>query len=244
MTTEKQERVDLSNGASASVPLGVLAALLAAWLMVSSSVDAASFDCEKAASSVEKMICADPELSPLDEYLGRYSAAARTTLAHADTCLATDPRNWLRTSRNACKDAACLKQSYLQRLAVLDALQPGTSSVRNIERPREMPLVWIVPPALDEIAAPRDGPTRPLIVRGTLRDDIADGDGYVIQDSNGDKHLILLLMFLESVTTNALSDLARAPNAIYEARGRSDISSEGGVHFSPGHCTFVYRVSP
>lgn len=247
MATTKHGRIDLSIGASATLPsvsLGMLAMLLVACMTVSSPVIAASFACGKAASSVEKMICADPGLSLLDEHLGRYYAAARTTLAHADTCLAADQRNWLRTSRDACTDAACLKQQYLKRLAVLDALQPGASSLRNLELPRGLPLVWIVSPALDEVAAPRNGPTRPLIVRGTLRDETAEGDGYVIQESKGDKHLILFLMFLESASTAALGDLAHVPNAIYEARGQSDVSSEGGKHFSPGRCTFVYRVAP
>ena len=236
MATSKHDRIDVSRVASAM--------LLAACMTVSSPVIAASFACGKAASSVEKMICADRELSLLDEHLGRYYAAARRTLVQADTCLAADQRSWLRMSRNACTDAACLKQEYLKRLAVLDALQPGASSLRSLELPREMPLVWIIPPALDEVAAPRNGPTRPLIVRGTLRDETADGDGYVIQESNGDKHLILFLMFLEAASTTALGDLAHVPNAIYEARGQSDVSSEGGKYFSAGRCTFVYRASP
>ena len=250
MGARKHERIDLSHGASAKLPLvllGVFAvavALSAACMMGSSPVTAASFACDKGASSVEKMICADPELSGLDEYLGRYYAAARTTLVNAEACLAADQRNWLRTSRNVCKDAACLRQKYLGRLAVLDALQPGASSLRSLELPRALPLVWIVPPALDEVAAPRNGPTRPLIIRGTLRDESADGDGYVIQESNGDKHLMLFLMFLESASTTALGDLARVPNATYEARGQSDVSSESVKDFSPGRCTFVYRVTP
>lgn len=247
MTRRKLERIDLSTSASATMPMasiGAFAVLLVACTMISSPVVAASFACEKAASRVEKMICADPDLSQLDEHLGRYYAAARTTLAHADACLAVDQRNWLRTSRNACKDVACLKQKYLKRLAALDALQPGASSLRGVDLPREMPLVWIVPPALDEMAAPRDGPTRALTVRGTLRDESANGDGFVIQASSGDKHLILFLMFLESASTTALSDLARVPNAIYEARGQTDVTREGGMDFSPGRCTFVYRVAP
>lgn len=214
--------------------------LLAACLLASSSVPAASFACEKAASTVEKTICADPELSLLDEHLGRYYAAARGVLSHADTCLAVDQRSWLRSSRDACTDAVCLKQKYRQRLAVLDALQPGASSLRDIALPRAMPLLWIIPPALDEVAAPRNLASKSLVARGTLRDEVADGDGYVIQEANGDKHLVLFLMFLESASISALGDLARVSDAVYEARGQSD----DGVHFSPGRCTFVYRVAP
>lgn len=202
---------------------------------------AASFACDKAKTAVEKQICGDAELSTLDEYLGRYYAAARSTLKHADTCFVGDQQNWLRTKRDKCADGACLKRVYLQRLAELDALQPGATSLRNVELPRDMPLVWIVPPALDEVAAPRNRAAKPLVARGRLVDDVARGDGFVIQESDGRKRLLVPLMFLEPPTVDALAGLASLPNASYEARGQSE---DGGTHFAASRCTFVYRAAP
>ena len=63
---------------------------------------AASFPCERATSKVERMICANPELSTLDEHLGRYYAAAKTQLGDGADCLRGDQRGWLRNTRNAC----------------------------------------------------------------------------------------------------------------------------------------------
>lgn len=209
-----------------------------------SATKAASFPCGKAKTAVEKQICADPELSALDEHLGRYYAAARATLAHDTTCLVGDQKRWLRSERDTCKDPACLKRRYLQRLAVLDALQPGASAVRNLELPPEKSLAWIVPPALDEVAAPRDTRTTPLAVRGKLLDEVADGDGFFIQAADGTRHMLVGLMFLESPDAEQLAGLAHDVDANYEVHGRRLALGEDGGDFAQGSCRFVYRASP
>ena len=108
------------------------------------TASAASFPCEKATTAVEKSICADKAVSELDEHLGRYYSAARAALGTGKSCLAQDQKAWLKT-RNACKDAKCLKRVYLGRLAMLDALQPGMTAVKNIDLPRVDTLMWIIP---------------------------------------------------------------------------------------------------
>ncbi len=218
-------------------------AFASVFAMHSSTAIAASFPCDKAASAVEQSICSDPELGTLDEYLGRYYSGARLALSHADACLVGDQLHWLRTARNTCKDAACLKRTYLQRLAALDALQPGVTRLRNVALPTEMPLVWIVPPAQDQVAAPRNQRTQPLVARGKLVDEIAHGDGIFLVSVNGKKHLLLPLMFLEAPSDSALALLARVPNATYEVRGQSDPKDDAGKHFASSKCTFVYRVT-
>ena len=212
--------------------------------MLSTTAVAASFPCDKAASAVEKTICSDPELGTLDEYLGRYYSGARVALAHADACLVSDQLGWLRTVCNPCKDAACLRRVYLQRLATLDALQPGVTRLRNVALPTEMPLVWIVPPTRDQVAAPRNQRTQPLVARGKLVNEITNGDGFVLRTAGGNKHLLLPVMFLDAPSDSELAALARAPNATYEVRGQSETTKEGYGHFAPGKCTFVYRGTP
>ena len=128
------------------------------------TLQAASFPCAKATTTVEKAICASSELSALDEDLARYYAAGREGLRHAEGCLVSDQRAWIRSVRDGCKDAACLRDAYLGRLAALHAIQPGATSLRNIELPRMPSLVWIVPPAADQVAAPRNVQTSPLTV--------------------------------------------------------------------------------
>src|SRR5689334_21723575 len=81
---------------------------------------AASFDCSKAATRTEKQVCADPVLSRLDEQrddayrTAQHRAASRPALRDAQ-------RNWLATRRDTCKDSACLRKAYLDRIdALLD----------------------------------------------------------------------------------------------------------------------------
>ena len=79
---------------TANVVLGVLLGLL--W---SAGAAAASFPCEKAQTRIEKAICADKEVSDLDEYLGRYYARrGRRWGARGNACA--------RTSSNGCARCA------------------------------------------------------------------------------------------------------------------------------------------
>lgn len=208
-----------------------------------SAVQAASFPCEKATTAVEKTICSSPELSTLDEYLGRYYAAGRTSLKHAEDCLVRDQRAWISTVRNTCKDAACLKGAYLERLSVLHAVQPGATSLRSLELPRAPSLVWIVPPAADQVAAPRTARTSALSVSGKIVNEVTNGDGYVLQSEGGTKHTIVSLMFLDQATSETLNHLAKSANARYEVRGQTEVSASGAKAFAASQCTFVYRAA-
>jgi uncharacterized protein len=81
---------------------------------------AASFDCAKAATTTEKLICGDPQLSQLDGQLAQAYRRALEGAVNPDK-LRAEQRAWLRTERKACGDDACLKTVYAQRLAALAA---------------------------------------------------------------------------------------------------------------------------
>jgi uncharacterized protein len=222
----------------------LLVATLSVMCLLGGTAHAASFPCEKARSPTEKMICGNQEVSDLDEYMGRYYSAARSDLKQGGNCLAADQREWLRTQRDACKDADCLKQVYLKRLAELDPMQPGASALRNVELPRVKALVWIVPPAQDNVAAPVDKNAKPLVAQGTILNEVSGGDGYVLRTGDGKRHLIVPLMFLEGPTTERLEVLAKSKGAGYELRGHAEVGSDGSTHFAPSRCVFVYRTTP
>lgn len=88
-----------------------------ALLVTGSPVLAASFDCSKASSLVEKAICADSELSELDSALARAYKGALTAAANP-AGLKAEQRSWI-ASRDQCKDAACLRSAYQMRVAAL-----------------------------------------------------------------------------------------------------------------------------
>lgn len=105
------------------VPLIAAASLLGSLLTGPSLARAASFDCAKAKTPVEKMICSDATLSELD---GRLASAYRRALGLASNPepLKAEQRAWLTTERKRCADVACLRQAYQQRRTALEAAAP------------------------------------------------------------------------------------------------------------------------
>jgi len=99
--------------------MGVLLVLLP--LCLAAEAQGASFDCEKAGTAVEKLICADAELSKLDEEM---TAAYKTALQdekQPDSVRQTQ-KKWLK-ERNNCPavDAGCVKRAYETRLHILSS---------------------------------------------------------------------------------------------------------------------------
>lgn len=81
---------------------------------------APSFDCARATQQAEKLVCASPELSALDEELRRaYAGALEHILPDWKRDLVREQRNWVRYVRNTCADAGCLRSAYTTRIAVL-----------------------------------------------------------------------------------------------------------------------------
>lgn len=80
-----------------------------------------SFDCDKAATTVEKTICSDSELSRLDEALEQaYSATLRQ---HEVGRIRATQLRWL-AQRNACRAQPCIRSAYLARLEALEMALP------------------------------------------------------------------------------------------------------------------------
>ena len=78
----------------------------------------ASFDCSKAASPTEKLICNNESVSKLDEQL---ASAYKQTLESATDkdAIKKAQLEWLKQQR-ACKEAECLTQAYQARIAELN----------------------------------------------------------------------------------------------------------------------------
>ena len=208
-----------------------------------STAQSASFPCEQAKSTAEETICSNPELSTLDEHLGQYYSAARSALKPADSCLVSDQKNWLRAQRDSCSDAGCLRQAYLRNVPLnLILSQPGVTRIRNVELPSVKALVWIVPPAQDQVAAPVNKEAKPLVAQGAIVNEVSGGDGYVLSANDGKRMLIVPLMFLESPTTEILASLSKVGGE-YEVRGYAEAGGDGSLHFAPSRCVFVYRTA-
>jgi len=219
--------------------------LAAAFCGLANIAAAQSFDCATAQTRVEKMICADRAVADLDEYLGRYYSAARAEMPGAVSCLQANQAQWLKTTRDACADGACLKSAYLNRLAELDPLQPGATALKNVELPPVPSLVWVVPPALDKVAAPPNPRAKPYEAAGALLDDIGsnpNSDGIAIRLKDGTRIPLVMLMFLEGPTQARLAILAKDRAATFRARGFVATDSSGKLFFEPSRCVFLHRL--
>jgi uncharacterized protein len=216
-------------------------ALALACALASAGATAASFDCAKARSPVEKQICADPELSRFDELLARFYSAARDRLQENARCLVSDQQQWLRT-RNACAGGACLKAAYLARLAELAALQPGMNLPRNLELPAAPALAWAIATPEEMKGDPRV-PSKPFRVEGRL----AFGeDGYQVRNDAGKGYVLIGDMFLGGATATQLPVILETGKAArFAARGllRDKEDARGVASFDNHHCVYLHRLN-
>lgn len=80
----------------------------------------ASFDCTRASSEVERVVCSDSRVSKLDE---DYANQFRSAIANASDpeSVRANGRAWLRVVRDACSSAECLVDAYSTRILELQA---------------------------------------------------------------------------------------------------------------------------
>jgi len=87
---------------------------------------AATFDCDKASTFVEKVICSDLRLTNLDDQLGRLYKDALAASSNSGA-LKAEQKAWL-SSRNQCKDSDCIMKAYDDRISVLGAMSAPAKS--------------------------------------------------------------------------------------------------------------------
>ncbi len=125
---------------------------------------AASFDCRKATSFVEKTICSEPLLSKLDEALAsNYRRMLESDFGGTKQSLRAEQLRWLAT-RNSCSDAKCILEAYRKRVnetcdyGVVTGVHPICTSAEDIISPE--PQTPPTPTATPDNGA-RDTPTTP-----------------------------------------------------------------------------------
>ncbi len=92
----------------------------------------ASFNCSKAHSKIEKMICADKELSAMDsELLPIYQQARKAT--NNSKAFRNNGKKTLRWRNKNCKNKACLVKWYKDRRAELLQITQSNSTDRNTD---------------------------------------------------------------------------------------------------------------
>jgi uncharacterized protein len=98
-------------------------------MAITASASAASFDCKKAATLVEKEICSSEILGKLDDAVAEnYKGSLRTNLGDGGLHLKKTQRQWLK-ERNSCKTPACIEEKYRERIDALCNDYPAISGV-------------------------------------------------------------------------------------------------------------------
>ncbi len=105
--------------------MGGLVVLGFGCLVLVQAAQAASFDCAKAGTKVEKLICADAGLSKLDEELNAAYTAALKDEKKA-SAIKQSQKQWMK-ERNGCSDVGCVKRAYESRLLILKAFNNNIS---------------------------------------------------------------------------------------------------------------------
>ena len=100
-----------------------------------SNIHAASFDCKKAKTEIEKMICSDKEVSTLDQEMDRMYKKALALVSYKAQ-MKKQQQEWIRTLRNACEDEACLLREYRDRIAALNSTLAAAALKRKPEDPK------------------------------------------------------------------------------------------------------------
>lgn len=101
---------------------------------------AASFDCAKAQTPIERSICSSPPLSELDSSLALAYKGALERSPSPDQ-LRAEQRTWLRDIRNKCTSPVCLTDTYQQRITALSpAAAPSFATPSTSAPVEEVPM--------------------------------------------------------------------------------------------------------
>lgn len=104
-------------------------------LLTANLVYGASFDCTKAASLTERLICEDAQLSADDDELGVLYAKAKAAASDEEQ-FAESGREALRWREHNCSDINCLKGWYAKRRSALLQLLPLESHLPSASSPQ------------------------------------------------------------------------------------------------------------
>lgn len=121
-------------------------ALLAVLNTSQTSVHAADavkpgFDCEKASTSVELLICGSPSLSAIDAEMAQVFSKRRAESPERERII-EEQREWLTNVRSRCENEECLEAAYRDRLAHLSNDNTAVKSdnsvpASNVAKPTE-----------------------------------------------------------------------------------------------------------
>jgi uncharacterized protein len=128
------------------------AVLITSGFLLSSLSSAASFDCAKASNPYEKAVCANPNLSSLDDQLAAVYKDVRAKSSDPEG-LKKNQIDWIKSTRQCASDVGCIEKAYKSRIASLGgASQPSqkaSSTQAQVVAPSP-PKQWVSADGLTE----------------------------------------------------------------------------------------------
>ena len=220
----------------------IVLALVAISLVGMPYVRAASFDCAKAKTKIEKQICSNTKLSELDDKLtALYNKVLAQSPVPEDT--KEQQREWVKGSRNVCKDAACLERAYASRISDLEKELNNLPFKPSLEKPL---LVFSPRTAEERDAAGVGGAIvkkepLELIGRISVNHDVAGGK----YDINSAKtyYTIRYVWDLTDVQKDMLDKIQEA-NQYVVLRGQLLTYKDGSKGIDPDSIVQIFGQSP
>lgn len=164
--------------------MGRIAWVLFGCLAFLSSARAASFDCKKAATPTEKLICSNSRLDELDTKLDHiYRFILDHSSPNSHPAVVAAQRSWLSRTRNKCGDENCLIDAYISRIDDLNDsfnLLPDAKIVSGVFPPSK------------PIPVPSE--VEKFVTSGTMPIDLERGD----VNGDGKQDYLLVLDHLDS----------------------------------------------
>lgn len=112
--------------------MNIVAIAVLLWMGLVTPGLAASFDCAKANTKVEHIICDNPEISKLDEALAQSYKDVLQNASKANA-IKQAQKQWLK-QRNGCGDADCVRRAYEMQLQAITSSDNSVSSVQKKPR--------------------------------------------------------------------------------------------------------------
>ena len=109
--------------------------LIFSFAVIAPLVEAASFDCQKASSKIEKMICHDDSLSQSDsEMSAMYFKLIKTEPTEDQAEIKKTQKIWLSNDLLKCQTIDCIKSAYLTRIRYLRFREAFAAHRENPEK--------------------------------------------------------------------------------------------------------------
>jgi uncharacterized protein len=107
--------------------------LLAIAIVPCSVVSAASFDCAKSRTRVEKLVCESQKLSRLDTEVGRaYDVVIDSAPPITRAGLIAEQKDWMSNERDKCADEGCLVNAYSAGIHALIFITTNKSTAEYV----------------------------------------------------------------------------------------------------------------